>query len=379
MTYENTDPNYWLFQSNPAIFQLREALRAGLFYSFPVKQHKKKIVKGDKVILWQTGQNAGVYGLGTVVSEVGEGSIPLEEAIFFKSMPEQLPRVYVQVDYNLWNKPITKELLPNSKSFDRFYAGLSGTNYKASDLQYAEIISLIEQYDLINEPVEEYVVQKSAHFPLNLILHGPPGTGKTYLSINYALAIIENRSLEELSYENRHDLRARFDDYVQAGMIHFVTFHQSMTYEDFVEGIKPQLENGQVNYVIEQGIFKQICMEAKRDLVESLMNQMPKQEMRIDYNQLYKAFLAYLRTSEFNSFISLKGKKIMLHKIARFGNISVRTQNSFTVYTLSKNSLRKMYKAFPTMEGMPSTKSTMRFAKWLAESMHRLILRSSMS
>lgn len=353
---EQVAPNYWLFQSNPTIFQLKAALRAGLFFSFPVKQHRKKIKSGDRVILWQTGRLAGIYALGTVVSEVGEGAIPLEEAIFFQTMPENLPRVYLRIDYNLWNKPITKELLPHSKSFDRFYAGLPGTNYKASEQQYTEIVSLIEQYDLVNEPVEEYVVQKSAHFPLNLILHGPPGTGKTYLSINYALAIIENRSLEELSYENRADLRARFEEYQQAGLIHFVTFHQSMTYEDFVEGIKPQLENGQVNYGIEQGIFKQICLEAKRDLVESLMNQMPKQELRIDYNQLYKAFLAYLKGKDFNTFVTLKGSKILLHKIARFGNISVRPQNSFTVYTLSKNSLRKMYQTFPTFEGMAPNK-----------------------
>ncbi len=359
--YERVEVNYWLFQSNPQIFQLREALRAGLLFSFPVKQHQKKIVEGDRIILWQTGTFAGVYALGTVVSQVGEGTIPLEEAIFFKQEPENIPRVYIRIDYNLWNKPITKEVIPNSKSFERFYAGLPGTNYKATEQHYNEIVSLIEQYDLINEPVEEYVVQKSAHFPLNLILHGPPGTGKTYLSVNYALAIIENRSLEELMYEDRNILRARFDDYMEAGIIHYVTFHQSMTYEDFVEGIKPQVdENKQVNYVVENGIFKRVCLEAKRDLVESLMNQMPKQELRIDYNQLYKAFTAYLRSNDFNSFLTPKGKKIMLHKIVRFGNISVRSENSFTVYTLSKNSLRKMYKTFPTLQGIENVDDAIR-------------------
>ncbi len=50
----------------------------------------------------------------------------------------------------------------------------------------------------------------------------------------------------------------------QNGHIEFVTFHQSMSYEDFVEGIKPQtIDNKHITYNIEPGIFKQICIKAK--------------------------------------------------------------------------------------------------------------------
>ena len=62
-----------------------------------------------------------------------------------------------------------------------------------------------------------------------------------------------------LTYEY---LKNRFDELKQAGQIEFVTFHQSYSYEEFVEGIKPALENKDLSYKLEDGIFKQISSEA---------------------------------------------------------------------------------------------------------------------
>lgn len=100
--------------------------------------------------------------------------------------------------------------------------------------------------------------------PLNQILYGPPGTGKTYHTINEALAIIEQKTLENLEKEVRDELKKRFDSYVQKGQILFCTFHQSMSYEDFVEGIKPITRDEQVIYEVQDGIFKLICERAGR-------------------------------------------------------------------------------------------------------------------
>ncbi|MGX8249347.1 hypothetical protein ACWS7J_28485, partial [Escherichia coli] len=80
--------------------------------------------------------------------------------------------------------------------------------------------------------------------PLNQILFGPPGTGKTYNTINKALAILDPDCLEQHrddeSPEARKALKARFDELVKEGRIDFVTFHQSFSYEDFVEGIRAE-------------------------------------------------------------------------------------------------------------------------------------------
>ncbi|WP_182417270.1 McrB family protein [Bartonella sp. HY038] len=96
--------------------------------------------------------------------------------------------------------------------------------------------------------------------PLNRILYGAAGTGKTYHTINHALSIIENVTLDALNDENRETLKHRFDQYKEQGLIKFVTFHQSFSYEDFVEGIRAETNAlGQLTYNIKSGIFKEIC------------------------------------------------------------------------------------------------------------------------
>jgi 5-methylcytosine-specific restriction endonuclease McrBC GTP-binding regulatory subunit McrB len=99
----------------------------------------------------------------------------------------------------------------------------------------------------------------------NLILYGPPGTGKTYSTIDRALEIIDPGLVQSTQGEKdgRAKRKARFDELLQTKRIGFVTFHQSFSYEDFVEGLKASTdENGQVKYEVEDGIFKQMCSTA---------------------------------------------------------------------------------------------------------------------
>jgi len=253
---------FWLFQINPKIFQLRAALRADSLLTFAVKSHQNKIKIGDKVIIWQTGKAAGVYALATVASEVVDMEIPSVEKVYYQVVPERTKRVKLDINYNLCNQPITKEILKSELYFEKLYTGLSSTNYQASKEQYQILIDLIIQTNILQEPIPEYEYKQILQFPLNQILYGPPGTGKTYQTINHALAIIEHRSLEELALEERSHLRERFDYYQQRGAIGFVSFHQAFSYEDFVEGLKPQLLDDKLAYHIEDGIFKQMVQTA---------------------------------------------------------------------------------------------------------------------
>jgi len=96
--------------------------------------------------------------------------------------------------------------------------------------------------------------------PLNRILFGAAGTGKTFHSINHALSILENKPLEVLEKEDRTALKVRFDQYKEQGQIKFVTFHQSFSYEDFVEGIRAETNDvGKLTYDVKPGVFKEIC------------------------------------------------------------------------------------------------------------------------
>ena len=96
--------------------------------------------------------------------------------------------------------------------------------------------------------------------PLNQILYGPPGTGKTYHTIDAALKIIDPQFYRD-NADDRSALKSRFDNLKEEGLIGFTTFHQSFSYEDFVEGLKAETEDGVINYVVEPGIFRRFCLE----------------------------------------------------------------------------------------------------------------------
>lgn len=341
---------YWLFQSNPKVFRLTEALAADAVRTFAIKAHKLSIKKGDKIILWQSGKKAGCYALATVVDKPSHLSVPTKEKTYFKVAIEEDKRIPLSIDYNLWNRPITKEILPNSASFEAFYAGIPGTNFKATKAQFEELIGIIEHLDMAHEPESEYQVSPNLLQPLNTILQGPPGTGKTYQTVNYALSIIENRPLKELGLESRKDLRQRFESYQEEGRIQFITFHQAYAYEDFVEGIKPITQNGLIQYGIEQGIFKQICGDARRCLLEAMSKLLPQYEISVEFNQLYRAFLTYLKSDDFTSFSTPNERRILLQKVLRFGNLSVRKGKSFSPFTISKSKLQKLYQNIDNQE-----------------------------
>lgn len=98
----------------------------------------------------------------------------------------------------------------------------------------------------------------------NMILYGPPGTGKTYSTAIYAVAICDNKNVEELK-ENYNDVMERYNALLKEGRVKFVTFHQSYGYEEFIEGIKPVLNNQNgIGYTIENGAFKAFCKDATK-------------------------------------------------------------------------------------------------------------------
>ena len=98
----------------------------------------------------------------------------------------------------------------------------------------------------------------------NMILYGPPGTGKTYSTAIYAVAICDNKNVEELK-EDYDGVMTRYNKLLEEGRVKFITFHQSYGYEEFIEGIKPVLNNqNSIGYTIEDGAFKAFCKDATK-------------------------------------------------------------------------------------------------------------------
>ena len=121
-----------------------------------------------------------------------------------------------------------------------------------------EAIKALEERGVFQEMKEA-----NKEFDKNLILYGPPGTGKTYNSATYAVAICDGKSVDELT--DYDAVMTRYNELKKAGRIAFTTFHQSYGYEEFIEGIKPIIdENKQdIGYTIESGVFKEFCENAK--------------------------------------------------------------------------------------------------------------------
>ncbi|MEC3947568.1 hypothetical protein [Sphingobium sp. HWE2-09] len=94
---------------------------------------------------------------------------------------------------------------------------------------------------------------------LNLILHGPPGTGKTFRTIDRALQILDPDFAGD-HRDDREALKRRFDELENDNRIRFVTFHQSFSYEDFVEGLRAEARpDGTVHYYVADGVLKAFC------------------------------------------------------------------------------------------------------------------------
>jgi len=96
--------------------------------------------------------------------------------------------------------------------------------------------------------------------PTNLILYGPPGTGKTYRTAYEAVRLCDGEAQEE-----RGPTMARYQELTKAGRIQFVTFHQSYSYEDFVEGLRPVTGNDGAGFRLEprKGVFREIVAVAE--------------------------------------------------------------------------------------------------------------------
>lgn len=122
-------------------------------------------------------------------------------------------------------------------------------------------------------------LQKSKH---NIILQGAPGTGKTYNTAAIALSVL---GIDGVDLDNHDEVMKKYEE-LQDDRIFFTTFHQSLDYEDFVEGLKPRVqtnENGEslgVTYEPEDGIFKRACnavvTDDSKDIIECIDDYLQK-------------------------------------------------------------------------------------------------------
>lgn len=186
---------------------------------------------------------------------------------------------------------------------------------------------------------------------LNTILYGPPGTGKTFHSITHAVAIIDGQNPRRLIEESKTEagrkaIKDRYDYLFESGNIAFTTFHQSLSYEDFIEGIKPlePAPGEDMQYDIVDGIFKTICDKAEKcvsidktqgNSFDDALEQL-EAEWRVNPNMPFEL----TRDNKSFTITEFKSK-----------NIPFKKASGGTAHSLSKKTLSDLYlgirKSFP--------------------------------
>ena len=187
---------------------------------------------------------------------------------------------------------------------------------------------------------------------LNQILYGPPGTGKTYTTINKAVAIA-NPSFD--LNQSRAEIKKEFDRLTEEGQIVFTTFHQSMNYEDFIEGIKPiepEKEGDPISYQIEYGIFRNLCIEASFAIAQLRENKTTEEVL--DFSILYDKFAESveekLLKGEQVELETKMGGAVLVDSISQRGNFVIKHHDGTRSYTVSKARLTKLQSAIKNLK-----------------------------
>lgn len=185
---------------------------------------------------------------------------------------------YPNEDGNIWGQRIDVDEWININGFDHSVYFDSGWISDSARQNAINMIDSKKGEELVKmlkgeiTPVEEESVNETVNeattllkLKKNIILQGAPGTGKTYNTTAIAVSLLDPSFAD---FNDQEALKDRYMELRNDGRIEFVTFHQSMDYEDFVEGLKPRIisdENEKstgVTYSVEDGIFKQICNHA---------------------------------------------------------------------------------------------------------------------
>lgn len=259
----------WIFQANPRMYDLvgfltQPSTQPGTVDTWQLRQHERDVNDGDTVLLWTAGENAGIYATGTILgAPFDQPRRPWEG----EDRPDSSRAVSFRVEHILLDRPILRrDLLDHPVLKDlRIIRQPTGTNFPVTDAQWESLRPLIEPVEGIPvapptptdpsidfdwllretlwtaEELTEIEDTLRARRP-QIILSGPPGTGKTWVAERIGRYLTEGR----------------------ADAVYVVQFHPAYAYEDFVEGLRPVPHRGQVVFEMVPGRLMEIASHAER-------------------------------------------------------------------------------------------------------------------
>lgn len=172
-------------------------------------------------------------------------------------------------------------------------------------------------------------------FPRNVILYGPPGTGKTFNTIDRAVEIV-------LGTRGSHEEnKISFDRLRKEGRIEFLTFHQNYSYEDFMIGIRPDLDEAStLKFRRVEGIFYRLCKRAEQNFLQANT----KTELLKPFQEVFSEFIAPLEEDQKEIEVRMiSGKASYWITDINSSSISFRKQSGGTGHTLSLDTLKELY------------------------------------
>ena len=263
---KNPTSNYWLFQANPRVWDLKNALTTwdvGEESTWTASRYRDQMEPGDLVALWSGGDDAAVLALAELTGKPYERPRPAwrtgarkveEQPLTEWCVPLRLTRAL--------QRPVPKAVITGHPELAdlgvlRF---AQATNYPMMEPQWQALMSLTEEdaadhrsesvgslrslgEQLLLEPIDalEHVV-KLLKDKRQVIFYGPPGTGKTYIARELATFLARSKDAVEI-----------------------VQFHPSYAYEDFVHGYRPVLRGGQPSFELTPGPLLRLADRAEKE------------------------------------------------------------------------------------------------------------------
>jgi len=229
----------------------------------------------------------------------------------------------------------------------------------AQDILY-QMLDKDEEEPLVEEPiihVEKTPAETSDS--LNTIFYGPPGTGKTYQTIDYAVKIAASERYIEGNHINN---KVIYEELIREGRIVFTTFHQSMCYEDFIEGIKPVSDDtGCLTYRVEDGLFKHLAVNAAFEYINDKSSDASKS---LSFSVIYDRLLDEVNEKIGNNekfILKLKsGSEIEIVDITSGNNFLLQHTNGSRTYIVSRNRLEKLFSELPELTSISNINEEIR-------------------